>query len=61
MGRNHRDTSLLASIMKRCNSIAAVVGYAFIIKHLSMGTLSEELIYLIRILKEYIYILVSGT
>ena len=61
MARNSRNNSLLASLARRLNNIAAVIGYAFIIKSLVMGDLSRELRYLAQIVKDAFVILISGT
>lgn len=61
MARNNRNNSLLASIGKRLNNIAAVIGYAFIIKSLVIGDLIKDLRYLAQIVKDAFVILISGT
>ena len=61
MARNNRNNSLLASIGKRLNNIAAVIGYAFIIKSLVVGDLIKDLRYLAQIVQDAFLILISGT
>lgn len=61
MARNRRNTSLVASIARRLNNIAAVIGYAFIIKSLVMGDLIKDLRYLAQIIQDAYVMLISGT
>ena len=61
MARNRGNNSILASVARRLNNIAAVIGYAFIIKSLVMGDLIKDLRYLLQIVQDAFIILISGT
>lgn len=61
MARNRGNNSFLASVARRLNNIAAVIGYAFIIKSLVMGDLIRDLRYLAQIIQDTFVILISGT
>ncbi len=61
MGRNKRNTSPLAMVIRIVNAIILIIGYCVVIKGLSNGTLIKDLLYYCSTLYDCVTIIIQGT
>lgn len=61
MGRNNRNNTLLALVMRFINTIVLIIGYCVIIKELLSGTLTSTLIYYANMIVTSLTTIIQGT
>lgn len=61
MGRNNRNNTPLALVIRIINAIILTIGYCVVIKEFLSGTLTTDLMYYANMIIQCLTILIRGT